>query len=321
VKTLTTKQTVNHSDVIGANNVDDYLDYDSETPLMLKEMFHTGRHGIAIFRFSYHVSVETHLHDFYEIQVVESGSSTQVINGNRVTLNAGDLCVFNKRVTHAIEAEEDAKIFHLVLDDKLFTGGFFKRIGLGENEIANYLYRSINQNDPGLGYIQISGLGDDVIELLNMMYYEYKVRDQGYDEILYGQLMILLNKANRYGMQAKQSRRIQTNITQKQLLVSKVLALIEDQSHAVTLQMIAGQIHLSPNYLGSILKEQTGRTFSALLQDARLDRVAFLLITTQASIEEIASKSGYQNMSYFYRCFKKKFDMTPKQYRKQATVK
>jgi AraC-like DNA-binding protein len=54
------------------------------------------------------------------------------------------------------------------------------------------------------------------------------------------------------------------------------------------------------------------------LQNIRLEKAEFLLKTTSFTIEEIAHQAGYENLSYFYRIFQKKFNKTPKDLRKSS---
>lgn len=44
-------------------------------------------------------------------------------------------------------------------------------------------------------------------------------------------------------------------------------------------------------------------------------QAAFLLTTTNLSVLEVASRAGYENMSYFHRIFREKYGVTPKKYR------
>jgi len=43
--------------------------------------------------------------------------------------------------------------------------------------------------------------------------------------------------------------------------------------------------------------------------------VCFLLKNTNMTIEEIASNVGYENISFFYRLFKKRYGTSPKKYK------
>ena len=57
-------------------------------------------------------------------------------------------------------------------------------------------------------------------------------------------------------------------------------------------------------------------TFVGYVNELRLNRAAMLLVTTDKPIIEIASISGFNNLSNFNRAFKMHFNKTPSAYRK-----
>ena len=59
-----------------------------------------------------------------------------------------------------------------------------------------------------------------------------------------------------------------------------------------------------------------GMTCVDYINEYRLKIATNLLETTDMSIMEIAVKVGVNNISYFNKIFKKKFNLTPKEYRK-----
>ncbi|HSQ45198.1 MAG TPA: AraC family transcriptional regulator [Ginsengibacter sp.] len=75
---------------------------------------------------------------------------------------------------------------------------------------------------------------------------------------------------------------------------------------------IAGMAEVS---LSRFFKLRTGKTFIDTLNEVRLGHATRMLIDTTNSINEIAYKCGFNNMSNFNRIFKKKKISTPKEYR------
>ena len=71
----------------------------------------------------------------------------------------------------------------------------------------------------------------------------------------------------------------------------------------------------TPAYASRSVKRQTGKTFSELLREYRLQRAAELLSSSDLSIEDIALEIGYQVPSALYRHFSAHFGMTPNEYR------
>lgn len=84
----------------------------------------------------------------------------------------------------------------------------------------------------------------------------------------------------------------------------------------ITIEEIAGHCHYSKSYFMKFFKEIMGISFIQYVNDYRLEVAAKLLTTTSASIVEIALDTGFENLSYFNRCFKRKYGTTPGAYRK-----
>lgn len=74
-------------------------------------------------------------------------------------------------------------------------------------------------------------------------------------------------------------------------------------------------VHLTPSYLGKLFKMNLNMTFTDFLTNIRLEQAKVLLVTTDEQAYEICKKVGIHNVSYFSTLFKKKFAMTPTQYR------
>jgi AraC-like DNA-binding protein len=75
---------------------------------------------------------------------------------------------------------------------------------------------------------------------------------------------------------------------------------------------IAGMAEVS---LSRFFRFRTGKTFIDTLNEVRLGHASRMLIDTTNSINEIAYKCGFNNMSNFNRIFKKKKEITPKEFR------
>ena len=63
------------------------------------------------------------------------------------------------------------------------------------------------------------------------------------------------------------------------------------------------------------IKKRTGRNYTDLVQNKRLNQAAYLLTTTNMNVMDIGLAVGYDNTSYFHRIFQKQFGVTPRKYR------
>lgn len=82
------------------------------------------------------------------------------------------------------------------------------------------------------------------------------------------------------------------------------------------LEKIADAIHLNPNYLSTIFRQQTGTTISAYIAELRLEKAVDLLMHTTMSLDDIAIHLGFCDVQHLSKVFQKKYDMRPLTYRK-----
>lgn len=83
----------------------------------------------------------------------------------------------------------------------------------------------------------------------------------------------------------------------------------------VSLNEVSKLIAMSEVAFSRFFKLRTGKTFVDTLNEVRLGHASRMLIDTTQSINEIAYRCGFNNMSNFNRIFKKKKNCTPKEFR------
>lgn len=101
----------------------------------------------------------------------------------------------------------------------------------------------------------------------------------------------------------------------------RVVVYVEDyiENHymePISVETIASEIGLSPNYVRSIFKSGSGMTIKNYLSEYRLDKACKLLKNTSAKVSRVASMVGYDNVSYFCAIFQKRFGKTPNEWRR-----
>ncbi len=99
-------------------------------------------------------------------------------------------------------------------------------------------------------------------------------------------------------------------------VTKQVLKLIKESQGTISLGECAQRLNYHPNHIGKLLKRDTGKTFSDLINDERMELAKYLLLTTDYSVAEIAGKLRYNNVQNFIRFFKSNAQITPAAYRK-----
>lgn len=84
----------------------------------------------------------------------------------------------------------------------------------------------------------------------------------------------------------------------------------------ISIAKIASVAGFSESHFMKYFKNACGVSFIEYLNDYRLTMAARMLLAGDDAILVIAEESGFDNLSYFNRCFKKKYGKTPREYRK-----
>ncbi|NLW55253.1 MAG: response regulator [Firmicutes bacterium] len=98
-------------------------------------------------------------------------------------------------------------------------------------------------------------------------------------------------------------------------VISRVKKYLVNEYRNATLEEAAKLVHLSPNYLSKLFKEQTGENFSDFLIKIRMTKAAELLGDISLKTYQVSDLVGYSNPKNFTRTFKKYYGKTPKEFR------
>ncbi|MBQ1193363.1 MAG: 2-isopropylmalate synthase [Lachnospiraceae bacterium] len=94
-----------------------------------------------------------------------------------------------------------------------------------------------------------------------------------------------------------------------------IMNYIQTNYQKITLDDIAKEFHLSAPYVSKYIKEKSGKTFGDIVANIRMKKAKTLLKNGNMTVENISHMIGYQNVEHFNRTFKKKFGITPVQFR------
>ena len=87
-----------------------------------------------------------------------------------------------------------------------------------------------------------------------------------------------------------------------------------------TVKYCADKLHLSPNYLGDLLKKETGKSAQEHVQLKLIETAKEKMYEKDKSVSQIAYELGFEYPQYFSRLFKKRTGMTPNEYRAANTM-
>jgi len=236
-----------------------------------------------------------------------------------VNINKGEVCILDLNVTHSIEpSSEDDIAVNIIMKQQFFDGVFLNF--LSDNDIiSDFIIKALYSRKKYNEYLLFHTQKNKKIEvLMKRMLCEYFDSKVGYTTAIQAYILLLFTEIlrdYRENMEHNSVKRLNNTI------VSEVKNYLCKNFKDATLRSTARHFHFNPDYLSRVLKNSTGQGFTEMLQEIKLREASVLLKNSDISIEEVMNHIGYNNLSHFYRIFKKKFGVTPLDYRKKMMSK
>ena len=259
-------------------------------------------------RFTY---IPEHIHTVIELVYVYAGECTQVIDGRRLTMSQGDICLLDSNVPHSLEYLDRGDIVIAIeMQREYLTRGFLQR--LGNNGIINgFLINALSLTAAHDQYLLFRKQAENPIHsIVQHLLCEYYAPQICSDKMVDAYMVLLFCEILRqYRNQAF------SNLPNVRWRIVDILEYIENNYLTATLQSTARHFGFQPNYLSSCIKKETGRTFKELLILQRMYQASFYLTNTEMPVYEIAVKVGYENLGFFYKKFEEIYKCKPAAYR------
>jgi AraC-like DNA-binding protein len=253
-----------------------------------------------------------HTHNYIEMIYMCQGSTTHILNGNEIVLEQGDLLFLNQNAVQEIlpAGEDDIAVNFIVLPEFLDTA--FSMMGDEENQLRDFLVGALCGRDGETSWMYFHVA--DILPIQNLI--ENMVWTIFYDSsnkrsctqitmgLLFLQLLNYMDKMETGGT------KYDSEIT------AAVLSYINGHYKNGTLSELSEQMGYDVYWLSREIRRRTGRTYKELLQEKRMQQAVYLLANSEIPVTDIIESIGYDNTSYFYRKFREKYGMSPKEYRK-----
>lgn len=254
-----------------------------------------------------------HKHNYIEFNYVYQGSLTEIIDDKKIILKRGELIFLNQYITHEIEAsKEEDIIINFIIKPEFFD----YILGLLENDniISRFLITTsyTNYEEGEYLYFKVADNKEiqNLVEKIITELYTPSIMSKATIKLLVGLLIVEL---------VKNSQDVETYSVDnyEKMLIIQCLKYIDEFYREGNLFELSKELK-QPHYkLSKLIKKHTKMTFKELLQEKRLSKAVELLKFTEYPIVEVIDLIGYENLTYFYKIFKTKYKVTPKEYREK----
>ena len=246
--------------------------------------------------------------EYPELLYLCRGCARYRIGGTEVTVREGELLLLGQNTPlEPLDGGSDPLDVSFFIKPEFF-GDILSFLGSEQTPLREFVLRCLGQETP-YGYLHFHVAGVRPIENLleNLLLHLLESPDSRRAIPLYtvGLLFVHL---------LEESDRLTMGIREQQSILG-VLRYLENNYAGGSLTEAAQLLHCDVAWLSREIKRRTGRTYTELLQERRLQQAAWLLEHTRQRVSDIAVSVGYENVSYFHRIFQKRFGLSPKKYR------
>ncbi len=256
-----------------------------------------------------------HSHDYFEIAYVLTGSCTNHIAGKSVTQKAGDLCVISLYTPHAVSVFSDNTILmNLLIRSSTFEQTFFGSL-TQRDVLSSFFSRALYTPDNRSYLLFETGKDDEIRRLMLRLYDEFHENRKYADRMLRALVSMLFTELLRSHEHSLTVPNPSGNSSDSNIMF--ILNYILAHYQTLSLSKLSAFFNYSERQMTRILKDYTGKSFTAVIQEIRLQRACELLRNPQIPVADIAAHVGYSNVSYFYHIFKTQNGMTPAAYRER----
>ena len=247
-----------------------------------------------------------HWHVEYEVIRILRGTLTVTLDEKSFTARANDVIFVNSGILHS-GIPEDCVYECIVFDLNTF---------LKSNSVCSRYMQEILHQEVMI-YHHFTEKQSDIIACVNSLFRAMSEKASGYEMIVYGQFYHFFGLifSNHYYLENQPKTR---KDYKRILQLKQVVDFIEkNYTSQITLNQLSASVSMSPKYFCRFFSEMTHQTPMDYLNRQRIEQACYQLSTTDDSITEIAYRTGFNDLSYFIRTFKKYKGITPGKYKRR----
>lgn len=261
-----------------------------------------------------HVSEPYHFQDFFFIDYAYRGSYDALSSdeSNLITVNEGDCYVGQPHSGYALRGDDPGGIVMVGVHIKreAFFREYLPALSANPEMLRFFLQPRANSFSEEFVHVSLTHV-PLARELFEIMVVEYANKDADMQSVLKPLALALL-------VQVSRMQRSEAPDSAPRTPAERASRAIAAQPESVTLAGLAAELGYHPNYLSGLLRKETGKTFSRLVLEARMERASAILRGSDLTVEEVGKMVGYADPGNFHKAFRGYWGATPGEHRRAA---
>jgi AraC-like DNA-binding protein len=253
-----------------------------------------------------------HWHDHFEIALVLEGRGVLMFGGRPLEAETGDIFFIDNSQPHVALADRGVPLRLLLV---LFRPELIAPPGCRELE-SGYLapFRCAEGRSPRIR--AGTSLAEQVGGLLRGLREAWDRSDPAERHVLDATLRLSLGLVNRDPDAGASADAVRAAAGRREQ-IRPVLAYVDRHCRdGITLDDVAGLVHVSPSRVRHVFKDVTGVSFKEYVTQVRVAEAKRLLLGTDLSVADVARSVSYTNLNQFYKVFTRSCGMSPGEYRR-----
>ena len=264
--------------------------------------FHHVDHHHPRFHMPYHWHIE------YEIVYVLQGGLTLSLNEDTVQARAGDIVFIRDGIVHGGAPQDQETVYECIVFD---MKKLLHRSQCTGERVSKILEHELLINK------YIPGETHDVPQMIAALFTAMKEAREGYELIVTGMLYSFIGAVLQHGLCHAPNAALRESSRRRVMQLKKTFQLIDNAyDQPLTLGDLAAAAGLTPNYFCRFFQKITNRSPIDYLNHYRIEAACIRLAHSGESITEIALATGFNDISYFIKTFRKYKGISPLKYQK-----
>lgn len=257
-----------------------------------------------------------HKHNFFELVFIEKGEGLQCINLSKFPYASGNIFLLPPLDCHSFDIKERTTFYFISFTDLFFTKQTLNSSHSDWFKKLSYVLANYNKVSGDIIKSRSSLERDLLINLIKQIHQEYLSKDDYSDTIIESLMVSILNIL---------ARNIERSYVDdghgKDYKFGEIIRYIQQhlyEKDKITLDNLAAEFNIAPTYFSEYFKKHSDFSFQEYVIKSKLKLAENYFKHSDYSIKEIAYMLGFTDASHLSKIFKKYYNMTIQNFKRDA---